>query len=353
MDKDLRCSDVRVTIIVPCYNMGEKIHRMLDSLLSQSIHCFKIFVIDDGSKDNSREVVKSYKEKFSSIGVELNYIFQSNGGVSEAVNNGLKRVDTDFFCLPDADDFLAPTYMQEFMDYFDRHEDCGIVFSMCNVFHVSDRKNPVGVLQRKDEFKQDGESLCKDFIWGTNVYYCPDYMIRTKDFIRANGSLEIENGRYGQNYQMLLPMVYHSKCGYINKPLYNYIIYRQSISHGKRTLLQHYASFDGGTKSLHETIKKMNLPSETENSFHKIVDQKNAIQKADKACEYGNKQLFEQFFQEIAEDFLSSSLRKIYDKRNTFLFFYLVTKYKRTKTAIRNSTLIYKIKILKNLVRNK
>lgn len=311
MAEDIKM-EIKITVIIPCYNMEGKIHRLMDSLLAQTTKCFVVYVIDDGSKDKSREVVENYIPRFESIGVKLNYIYQQNAGVSSAVNNGLSRIRTEFFCLPDADDFLEMTYLEECVNYLSSHCDCGVVFTQCNVFKDGRMNSPTGILQRKDKFDTDTESIFIDFIWGHNVYYCPDYMIRTKDFLQANGSMQIESGRYGQNYQMLLPIVYYYKCGYIEKPLYNYVIYKQSISHGHRTLQQRLNSIEGGIISLHETVRTMSLPEKKTEWLHYIIEQKNNIQKALVACEYGDRKLLEDNYINIDQKYLTSRLKLLY-----------------------------------------
>ncbi len=336
--------NTKVSVLIPCYNMEKKISRMLESLLSQTIRDFKVYVIDDGSKDKSKEIVESYIDIFHKKGIILNYVRQENGGVSAAVNNGLSRVDTEYFCLPDADDYLESTYMEECISFLSSHKDCGVVFTQCNVYHQDNLKKKVGLLQRKDHFQKQNEEIIHDFIWGTNVYYCPDYMIRTSDFMRANGEMKIEAGRYGQNYQILLPITYHTKCGYIEKPLYNYIIYKQSISHGRRTIEQRYNSINGGKVSLHETLKKMRLDEDKERELHHQVDQKIAIQKAEVALEYGEKKLFNENYNKIDVDFVPAGLKKSYQRQNWPLWFSLIKIEKQLRSVISSSSLFFNFK---------
>lgn len=327
--------NIKVTVIIPCFNMEGKIHRMLDSLLAQTVRFFTVYIIDDGSSDKSKDIIAEYIPKFDNIGVVLNYVYQNNAGVSSAVNNGLSKVETEFFCLPDADDFLGRTYLEECVTYLSSHKECGVVFTQCNVFKDGFFKTPVGLLQRKDQFQTDRESICMDFIWGNNVYYCPDYMIRTSDFFRANGSMQIESGRSGQNYQMLLPIVYYYKSGYIEKPLYNYVIYKQSISHGHRTLSQRLNSLNGGIKSLHETITTMNLSTDKSERFHYVIEQKEYTQKALIACEYGDRKLFEEYYKKIENDFITLRLKVLYTLKNFPLFLLCYSYLKKMRDKLR------------------
>lgn len=62
--------------------------------------------IDDGSTDNTAELIKSYKRRFLEAGIELIYEYQKNQGVGAAMNAGLKLFTGDFLCWADPDDFL-------------------------------------------------------------------------------------------------------------------------------------------------------------------------------------------------------------------------------------------------------
>ena len=70
MEKEL------ISILTPSYNNGDIIHRLLDSILMQTYQKIEMFVIDDGSTDNTKEVILKYIDKFSKRGIVLNYIYQ-------------------------------------------------------------------------------------------------------------------------------------------------------------------------------------------------------------------------------------------------------------------------------------
>lgn len=97
-----------VSVITPCYNSGKFIHRLLETILEQDYPCLEMYVIDDGSVDNTKEVVKNYITKFDKRGYTLIYIFQENEGQSVAVNRALKSIKRlNIFVWPDSDDFYG------------------------------------------------------------------------------------------------------------------------------------------------------------------------------------------------------------------------------------------------------
>ena len=98
-----RNSDLKISVVIPMYNASKTIERALNSIKEQTFKCnYQIIVVNDGSKDNSQEIV----EKYISDHPELNIILinQINGGVSKARNTGLRKANGDFIALLDSDD---------------------------------------------------------------------------------------------------------------------------------------------------------------------------------------------------------------------------------------------------------
>ena len=75
-----------VSIIVPCYNHEKYITECIGSIMNQTFRNFELTVIDDGSKDQSFEVLKSLQKKY-----EFNLIHQENRGISATLNRGIKE----------------------------------------------------------------------------------------------------------------------------------------------------------------------------------------------------------------------------------------------------------------------
>lgn len=85
---------------MPAYNAAVYIKDAIESLLKQSYSNWELVVIDDGSRDNTAAIVKSFCDR------RIKYFYQTNRGVSAARNYGLQQIQGDFFCFLDADDVL-------------------------------------------------------------------------------------------------------------------------------------------------------------------------------------------------------------------------------------------------------
>ena len=94
----------KVSVVIPMYNAEGTIIRTIDSVLKQSYKVFEILIVNDGSTDNSKNIVEEYIKKNSYISVELKLFDQKNSGVSKARNFGMKASRGDYIALLDSDD---------------------------------------------------------------------------------------------------------------------------------------------------------------------------------------------------------------------------------------------------------
>jgi glycosyltransferase involved in cell wall biosynthesis len=101
-------SDIKVSVILPLYNVEKFIGQCLDSLVNQTLKEIEIICVNDGSPDNSATIAKQYAEKYSNITV----IDQENKGAGAARNNGLKHAKGEYLSFLDSDDFFEPDMLE-------------------------------------------------------------------------------------------------------------------------------------------------------------------------------------------------------------------------------------------------
>lgn len=129
--------DFLISIIVPVYNIERDLPRCLDSILNQTYKNLEIIVIDDGSTDNSKSVIRDYASRDHRIVP----VFRDNAGVSATRNYGLSIANGDFIGFVDGDDFIEPEIYSVLLDnaikYSADISHCGfqIVFSSTRVKH--------------------------------------------------------------------------------------------------------------------------------------------------------------------------------------------------------------------------
>ena len=224
-----------VSIISPCFNVERYIGRFLDSIINQTYPNIEVILINDGSTDQTGQIIESYKCKIERKGYRFILINQANAGQSAAINQGLKVFTGDYMTWLDSDDALTPFAIEKKVDYFERNPNVGLVISKVEMVS-DDTFSHIGYQMRNKPASDD--NLFYDLIAGNNVFYTPGgYMVRSSMFRKAMPkNLQIDAPReIGQNFQMLLPIVYQYPYGYIDDVTYLYTVRPTSFSHVKFT----------------------------------------------------------------------------------------------------------------------
>lgn len=120
-------SEPLVSVLVPCYNYGGYVAETLRSVLAQDYPNFELIVIDDGSSDDSVEVIEAVlaNEKGQSLARRVAFIKQDNAGVSAALNTGLKHALGDYVATFDADDIMPAGRLTLQLAYLQKHPEVG------------------------------------------------------------------------------------------------------------------------------------------------------------------------------------------------------------------------------------
>lgn len=93
-----------ITIFTPAYNRKNTLPRLYESLKTQTDIDFEWLIVDDGSKDGTKELIKNYQKENI---INIRYFYQENGGKQRAVNNGVKKALGEYFFIVDSDDYLS------------------------------------------------------------------------------------------------------------------------------------------------------------------------------------------------------------------------------------------------------
>lgn len=116
-------SNERITVFTPAYNRAHTLPRTLDSLIKQNNKSFKWLIVDDGSNDNTKELVESWlKEDY---GFEIQYVYKENGGMHTAHNTAYEHIDTELNICIDSDDCLADDAINRILNKWDSVKDKG------------------------------------------------------------------------------------------------------------------------------------------------------------------------------------------------------------------------------------
>lgn len=224
-----------VNIITPAYNSCDLLPKLLDSVLIQTYQAVKMFLVDDGSTDETRALVQRYVPRFEERGYRLEYIYQENAGQSAAMNNALKLVDGEYLVWIDADDYYtSPIAIEKLISALENTDDTvGIVRSR---YVWIDENTGQSIRTVNYIYDKTPDYIIEDAIYRRNGFnYVPGgYAIKTKflDAFIPNRNIYVEKPT-GQNVQILLPYLALSKCLTIEDNLYNYVIRSDSHSRGE------------------------------------------------------------------------------------------------------------------------
>lgn len=267
-----------VSVLTPAYNTAGYIHRLLDSVLSQTYPQIEMIVIDDGSTDNTVAVVESYVQAFQDKGYTLQCFRQNNAGQSVAIKNGLHKVTGEFLVWPDSDDYYTSPKAIALM--VQELENAPEEFQMVRtqMYVVKDKTFELVKVDGLNAHREEPASLFEDCLFAKNkFFYCAGaLMIRTKIFYNLT-KYDIYTAKdAGQNWQMMLPVLYHYRCRTILQPLYAYVVRESSHSRG---LYSGYEAkvrkFEAYMMTTIETVKRIKgIPSDIAKQYERQLNQK-------------------------------------------------------------------------------
>ena len=208
---------MKVSVVVPVYNVEKYLKRCLDSIFNQTYKNIEIILVNDGSKDNSRDICEEYEKNFDNI-VLIN---QENGGLSAARNTGLKYVKGEAVTFVDSDDWLELDAIEYYVDSMKKYDVDMVVTNNIrtkdyqeNILQPNNIKEEV--LSQEDYakkfFKIDGNSI-EYYAW--SKLYKREIMEDVEFPVGLFAEDVLGTFRYMKNAQSIF---------YSNKITYNYFI---------------------------------------------------------------------------------------------------------------------------------
>jgi len=208
--------NTKVSIIVPVYNTSKYLCKCLDSLINQTVKDIEILVIDDGSKDNSAEIVKRYAE----VDSRIKYYFKENGGLSSARNYGLEKAGGKYIGFVDSDDWIEEDMFQRLYEGAEKNQ-CDM--SICGIRYVYDDGCEINQnLNIKEPAVVTGFEAFKKMLLGTE-YKCHAVNKLYKKELFDN-SIRFPEGKLFEDVATTYKLMLKADKVYLyDKKLYNYL----------------------------------------------------------------------------------------------------------------------------------
>lgn len=263
-----------LSIVTPCHNSSTFVFRLLDSVLMQTYPNVEMVMIDNASADNTKEIILSYIPKFQAKGYSLIYHRQVDMGPSGGLKAGLRFIHGEFLTFPDSDDYYARPDALEIMA--DKLESLSNDFAIvrCQIQKIDDHTmQPCGIF---GENVKEGDSLglFEDCLYNRNGYYYVNigYLMKVSDLREFVGLDFYTAYNVGPGRQIYCPLYFSKKCYTIKGVLSNYLVRKNSISHGdyakyqvrKSLYEQDLKYFEGVMAPIH------NLPPKKKREYKRI-----------------------------------------------------------------------------------
>lgn len=320
-----RTNNPLVSLITPGWNGVSFVYRLLDSILQQTYTNIEFIYVDDGSTDGTKNVVQSYQKKFEERGILFTYIYKENGGVSSAINVGLKYVNGEFLCWPEYDDILTPDSIEKKVNSLIMHPDCAVVTSDAWIIEEHNIKKIIGVLSHNNPNRFDRNHFVQALLTNS-IFTAACHMIRMNMFDQVNPRREIYPSKIGPNWQMLLPLYYKYNRNFIEKPLLYYLIRNDSISHSHNTLKKQAEAINEYIKILKYVLKQIEMPQSDFELYNRLIDEKYAFDRMNLGLRYHDKALFYRgydYFKDKIVPLKAEKLKKIF-QHTLYRFAYMV-----------------------------
>lgn len=208
-----------VSVVIPVYNRGKFVGETIQSVLAQSFRDFEIIAIDDGSTDNSLEVLRSFGDRVS----VLQHPNGENRGQSAAINLGLRRARGKYIAILDSDDLWMPEKLEILVGFLESHPDVGLVYS--NGQWVDEEGNSKGVIYGPNHTETSDPSKVL-----LNCYFAlpSNSVVRREAFERA-GEFD-ETLRTAQDHDMAIRIAEVARLAYVDRVLWSYRRHGASVS---------------------------------------------------------------------------------------------------------------------------
>lgn len=218
-----------LSVVIPVYNSEKCIRHCLDALLDQTYQELEIIVVNDGSTDNTLDVIQSYAER----DFRVNVFSHSNQGVSATRNVGIEHATGDYIFFCDADDFPEPDLAERYVSALQEWENNDMSFICCGMFfdnlYNKNVKNKKHLLELGYGFVEGENYILSRASAATLAWLKLFNFVTNKcydlNFIKENNILFDKDTNIGEDLRFNLD--YLDKCsgniGFINKCLYHYV----------------------------------------------------------------------------------------------------------------------------------
>lgn len=257
-----------ISVVMSVYNGGEYLAEAIESVLNQTYRDFEFIIVNDGSADQSLEVIKIYQEQDDRIVL----ISRENRGLIVSLNEGLEKAKGKYIARMDADDICLPTRFEEQIEFMEQNPDIGICGSWIEIFGENFKTKIIKAAPLD-------EKLRVQLIFSVPVMH-PSVIIR-KDLLDKYNLRYNEEYKTAEDYKMWIDCAKFTRFANIQRVLLKYRILDTSITRIAEADKDD-KRYEVMNRIFKEALEEMRIQnSEKENRFHFALQSHNRIAKTD------------------------------------------------------------------------
>lgn len=196
----------KISVVTPVYNAEDTIIHALNSIVNQTFPVFEIILVNDGSKDDSENIIRSFQKDHPEV--TIHYIYQENQGPSVARNKGIKMAKGEFIALLDSDDSWLDDKLEHQMTVFNENPDISLLGGK-RTGHLD--KN----YQQGKFIRVNLNMLIKSNRFDTSSTIIKRSIFKEVGFFN-------ENQKYSEDYNLWLRIISTHQGGFLNQVVFDY-----------------------------------------------------------------------------------------------------------------------------------
>ncbi len=209
-----------VSVIITTYNRADLLPRAINSVLNQTYKDFELIIVDDGSTDNTKEIVEDFQQKDSRIV----YVYQENQGWPSALNKGLSVVRGEFIAFLDSDDEWLPLKLEEQINIFNKSNSTNLGMVGCDILIIKENTN----FKKEFKFSALKENLIENVLKGRLPTTLSALLIRREIFNKIG--LIDKNLRRMADQDLWIRILQYYNVDFVPSILLKYYIHGGNIS---------------------------------------------------------------------------------------------------------------------------
>jgi len=208
-----------VSIILPCYNAQSTIQDTLNSILNQTYQNFELICINDGSKDNTLDILNNY---YKNSQITMKIISRENKGFLKSLDEGIRISSGEFIARIDSDDIWKPDHLEKIIDEFNTNNK--LVLCGSNAEYIDINNNIIGVSNQPTNIIK---YLMKD-----SPYIHSSVVFKSSIYIKTSGYLigDDEGSKHIADYNLWLELSKFGECINLRDQTLKYRILDNSMS---------------------------------------------------------------------------------------------------------------------------